>query len=206
MLVPLSGWVQWPYDWTPDGRFIIYGDGAAQTGDDLMILPMSGANASPAGRSEQKNDGDRKPRPFLRTQFNEGDARFSPDGRWVAYVSDESGRSEVYVRPFAESGQAVKRQISTAGGVSPRWRRDGKELFYLAVDKRLMAVPVQIGATFEAGTPAALFQVEVPAAFDGYDQYDVTSDGQRFLINTTVAEANRLPLTTVVNWTRDLKR
>ena len=75
-----------------------------------------------------------------------------------------------------------------------------------AADKRLMAVLVQIGATFDAGTPAALFRVEVPADFDRYDQYDVTADGQRFLVNTTVAEANRLPLTTVVNWTRDLKR
>ncbi len=110
MLVPLSGGVQWPYDWTLDGQFLIYGDGAAKTGEGLMFLPMSG---------------DRKPARFLGTQFNETEARFSPDGRWVAYGSDETGRSEVYVRSFP--GATEKRQISTAGGTSPRWRRDGKE-------------------------------------------------------------------------------
>ena len=191
MQVLLSGGVQWPYDWTLDGRFIIYGEGDPKTGQDLMILPL---------------EEDRKPRPFLRTQFNEVDARFSPDGRWVAYVSDESGRFEVYVRSFSEAGQSVKRQISAAGGTSPRWRRDGKELFFIAADKRFMAVPVRIETMFEAGTPAALFQVEAREGSRGGADYDVSADGQRFLINTSVTEANLLPLTTVVNWTRDLKR
>ncbi len=94
VLLPLSGWVQSSYDWTRDGRFILYGDGAAKTGEDLMLLPMFG---------------ERKPTPFLRTRFNEVDARFSPDGRWIAYVSDESGRSEVYVRSFQGAARARAR-------------------------------------------------------------------------------------------------
>ncbi len=191
LLVPLSGWVQWPNDWSLDGRFIIYGDGDPKTGEDLTILSL---------------EGDRKPRPFLRTQFNEVEARFSPDGRWVAYVSDESGRSEVYVRSFAEAGQGAKRQISIAGGTSPRWRRDGRELFFIAADKKLMTVPVRVGTTFEAGTPAALFRIDARDGPRGSGDYDVTADGQRFLVNTSVTEANLLPLTAVVNWTRDLKR
>jgi len=191
MLVPVSGFPQRPYDWTRDGRFIIYGDGEGQTGADLMILPL---------------EGDRKPRPFLRTQFNEHEARFSPDGRWVAYVSDESGPSEVYVRPFPEDRQGLKRQVSVGGGTSPRWRRDGTELFFIASDKKLMAVPVRTGASFEAGAPAALFRIEARVDPVGAGEYEVSADGQRFLINTSIVEVNLLPLTAVINWTQDLKR
>jgi Tol biopolymer transport system component len=189
-LVGVSGWVQTPYDSSADGHFVLYGDGDAKTGEDLMILPL---------------EADRKPRPFLRTQFNEVQARFSPDGRWVAYVSDESGRFEVYVRSFAQSGQPVKRQISASGGTNPAWRRDGKELFYVAPGKNLMTVPVQTGVGFETGTPFLLFRMAARTGPLG-DEYDSTGDGQRFLVNTNITEANSLPLTTVINWTRDLKR
>ena len=190
MLVPISGFPQRPYDWTPGGRFIIYGDGEAKTGQDLMLLPL---------------DGDRKPKPFLRTQFNEHEARFSPDGRWVAYVSDESGPSEVYVRSFADDSLGFKRQISVGGGTSPRWRRDGTELFYIASDKKLMAVPVRTGLSFEAGRPVALFPVDARDNPGEAGEYEVSADGLRFLINKSIVEVNSLPLTVVLNWTGDLK-
>jgi Tol biopolymer transport system component len=184
MLLPPSD-VQWAYDWSADGRFIVYAEAGAKTRMDLWILPL---------------DGDRKPFPFLMTLFNEKEARFSPDGRWVAYVSDESGKNEVYLQPFQKSGE--KWRISTAGGSQPVWRRDGKELFYLAADNKLMAVPVKIGASFEAGAPTALFRVD-PAAEHAYD---VTADGQRFLVNTNMSRAESLPITAVVNWAASLKR
>ena len=95
-------------------------------------------------------EGDHKPIPYLQTPFNEGDAQFSPDGKWMAYASNESGQPQVYVQAIPASG--AKWQISPAGGVQPRWRRDGKELFYISADQKLMAVPVKSGAGFEAGT------------------------------------------------------
>jgi Tol biopolymer transport system component len=183
-LTQTSGWVQFAYDWSPDGKFIIYADGEAKTGNDLWVLPLAGS---------------RKPAPFLRTQFNEGAARFSPDGRWIAYVSEESGRPEVYVRPF--QGAAEKWKVSNAGGEEPRWRRDGRELFYLAPDNKLMAVPVKLGENFEAGSPSALFRLEAIRK-----QYEVEASGQRFLASTPVAGAMPLPITVVVNWTADLGR
>jgi dipeptidyl aminopeptidase/acylaminoacyl peptidase len=152
---------------------------------DLWILPLFG---------------DRKPFPFLNTPSYEKEVRFSPDGRWLAYVSDESGKNEVYIQSFQKSGE--KRTISTAGGSQPVWRRDGKELFYLAADNRLMVVPVKVGSSFESGVPAALFRID-PAVEHAYD---VTSDGQRFLVNTNVTRAESLPITVVVNWTASLKR
>jgi dipeptidyl aminopeptidase/acylaminoacyl peptidase len=191
VLTPQSQWVQWPYDWSLDGRFIIYGDGGLKTGHDLILLPMFG---------------DRKPEPFLDTQFNEVDARFSPDGRWIAYISNESGQNEVYVRSLPSAGPGVMRQISVAGGTSPSWRRDGRELFYLAPDKRLMVVPVRAGVSFEAGSPIALFRAEVGDVVGRDTPYDVAADGQRFLINVRLVEAKLLPITVVVNWAAALKR
>ena len=144
--------------------------------------------------------GDRKPVPFLKTQFSESLANLSPDGRWIAYVSDESGKFEVYVQSFpTPSG---KWQVSTEGGNSPRWRRDGKELFYVAPDRKLMAVPVKLGTIFEAGAPGALFEANInPGGGPGIGhQYDVTADGQRFLLNLEPRETSTTPLTVVLNW------
>ena len=187
-LVPPGGEVQFPWTWaqTPAGQFILYPDRTPTTGSDLMLLPLQG---------------ERKPRPWLRTKFDEGDAQVSPGGRWVAYVSTESGRREVYVRLFDGAGEAI--QISTSGGITPRWRRDGRELYYLAPDGNMMAVAVQDGAGFHVGNPAHLFHVEL--ARDDFGQYDVSADGQRFLVNTG-AGRQALPVTVDVNWTAGLRK
>jgi eukaryotic-like serine/threonine-protein kinase len=178
------GLVQIPLDWvqTAEGQFIIFLEvGIAETGEDLMLLPLFG---------------DRKPQPFLNTQFNESDARFSPSGKWVAYVSNESGRNEVYVRALKGSGE--KWQISTAGGSSPRWRQE-KELFYIAADGRLMVVPLKTGTSFARGTPTPLFHTDSPLA-----EYDVAADGRRLLVNTGSNQS--VPVTVVMNWLAGLNR
>jgi Tol biopolymer transport system component/predicted Ser/Thr protein kinase len=173
-------------DWSPDGRFIAYESQDPKTGTDLWMLPLFG---------------DRKPFPLLQTEFNEGQGQFSPDGRWMAYVSDESGKREVYVQTFPASGG--KWQISDAGGAYPRWRRDGKELFYVTAGQKLMAVTVQTDSTFQAGRPHALFE---PRFFQPVIPYAVSADGQRFLVNTPLEEDNSSPVTVVLNWTAELKK
>ena len=144
--------------------------------------------------------GGRKPVPFLVTDADETEAAFSPDGKWIAYSSDESGRREVYVRDFAPdrvpATGAVKVPISNAGGYKPRWHPNGKELFYLALDGTMMSVPVTTSSGFEPGAPKALFKT----AATGFLPYDVSSDG-RFLVNTLSDTANQQsPITVVLNW------
>jgi eukaryotic-like serine/threonine-protein kinase len=181
---------KYPGSWSPDGRFILYVTGAAtpRTGNDLFILPLSG---------------DRKPYPFLQTQFNERPGQFSPDGRWVAYFSNESGKYEVYVAPFP--GPGGKWQISTGGGYFPRWRRDGTEIFYLAPDNKLMAAAVNgKGGSFEVGAVKPLFGTHTSGG--GRDRYDVSADGQRFLISTVPEQVASAPITIVLNWTAGLKK
>jgi serine/threonine protein kinase/Tol biopolymer transport system component len=176
-----------PQSWSPDGRFILYTSSGPPTGDDLFVLPLSG---------------DRKPVPFLQTPFNEYDGQFSPDGRWVAYGSDESGKDEVYVAPFP--GPGGKWQISTAVGTYPRWRRDGTEIFYLAPDNKLMAAAVNgKGSRFEVGAVKPLF--ETRALDPTRNCYAVSADGQRFLINTD-PQTTSAPITVVFNWAAGLKK
>ena len=175
-----------PTAWSPDGRVILYT--SAQNNGDLMVLPMTGT-------------GDRQPYPFLSTPFNEMQGVFAPDGTWVAYQSNESGRFEIYVRPFP--GPGGQWQISTGGGTSPRWRKDGKELYYVTPDNKMMAVPVAVqrtatGGTFVSGTPAALFQTHiVPGA--NRQNYDVARDG-RFLIITALDDTSTEPIHLLLNW------
>src|SRR5262245_21573823 len=181
---------KWPCDWSRDGRFILYVNLGQKTKTDLWVLPMTGQQ---------------KPIPFLQSTFNEDHARFSPDGHFIAYTSDESGRIEVYVQTFPTSGG--KWLISTNGGAQPRWRRDGKEIFYLAPDKKVMAVDVKLeGSTFEAGVPKVLFQTHVISYPNPRNVYDASADGQRFLIITTPEEVTTTPITVVANWTADLNR
>ena len=176
-------------DWSSDGQFIAYQTFHPKTKWDLLMVPMSG---------------DRQPFAFLQTEFNEHQAQFSRDAKWIAYTSDESGAPEVYVQTFPASGG--KWRVSTGGGCQPRWRRDGRELFYIAADRKLMAVDVKLGSTFEAGVPKALFGAGVLTLTDFRNHYAVTADGQRFLINTTIEGADTTPITVVVNWTAGLKR
>lgn len=143
--------------------------------------------------------GDRKPFAFIEAPFFELASQFSPDGHWVAYNSNETGRSEVYVVPFPGPGGKVL--VSTAGGDNARWRRDGKEIFYLERNTLMAAGVATNGSRFEVRAVQRLF--DVPTV-DGYWPYDVTPDGQRFLVNTLESEVP--PLTIVVNWPAALKK
>ncbi|HJZ82238.1 MAG TPA: protein kinase [Pyrinomonadaceae bacterium] len=179
-----------PSDWSKDGRFIIYTNLSQQTKSDLWVFPVTG---------------DQQPFPYLQSTFNEDHPRFSPDGHFVAYDSDESGKFEVYVQTFPASGG--KWLVSTNGGAQPRWRRDGKEMFFIAADRRLMAVDVKLeGSTFEAGVPKALFQTNVAGYPNPRNVYDVSADGRRFLIITPLEEISSTPITVVTNWNAGLTR
>ena len=191
-LLVKSAAVKHPNHWSLDGRFLIYDDHTAPN-QDLWIVPMTG---------------DRKPIPFLVTPADETDANFSPDTRWIAYSSDESGQREVYVQGFVAdhipAAGIGKWRISAAGGAKPRWGRDGKELYYMASDRKLMAVRVKFTATtFEVGDAVPLFATRTR----GFFPYDVAPDG-RFLLNTVTeaATANSSPITLVLNWTAGLKK
>ena len=175
-------------DWSSDGRFILFEINDPNNQSDLWVLPLFG---------------DKQPFPFLATEFSEYQGRFSPDGRWVAYVSNESGKQEVYVQSFPASGG--KWQISTDGGAQPVWRHDGRELFYINPDRKLMSVEIKTGATFEAGVPKMLFETRVDA-YASNNRYAVSPDGQRFLINVPVEAQSSSAITVVLNWTADLKR
>jgi eukaryotic-like serine/threonine-protein kinase len=177
-----------PNDWSPDGRFIVYESRNPKTKLDLWLLPTSG---------------DRKPVPFLQTEFNEQQAQFSPEGKWIAYTSDVSGRPEVYVQTFPASTGPLR--VSTGGGVQPKWRRDGHELFYIAPDRKLMVVEVKLGATFEAKAPQPLFSTRVLTFTEFPSHYAVTRDGQRFLISSQVDEAGLNTISVFVNWAAESK-
>ncbi len=187
-----------PLDWSRDGRFLLYSVQDPKTQSDLWALPMTG---------------ERKPFPVVQTSFDEVGGQFSPDGRWLAYASNESGRYEIYVRPFPEPGG--KWQVSTAGGTQPRWGRNGQELYYVAPDDRLIAVPTRLslnGRALDAGAPAALFPVRLAIGANiittgnfARAQYAVAPDG-RFLLNVAADEAVTSPITVVLNWQAGLKK
>ena len=146
--------------------------------------------------------GERKPYPFLQAPFSQLEAQFSPDGKWLAYFSLESGRPEVYVAPFPGSGG--KWLVSTEGGTWPRWRRDGKEILYLSPDNKVMAAEVRAsGSSFEVGAVRALFETRPYRT--GGAAFDVSADGQRFIIKYA-QEQPTAAITLVVNWTSELKK
>jgi dipeptidyl aminopeptidase/acylaminoacyl peptidase len=176
---------------------------AAQTRSDIWVLPMTGNPSAPLPSASLGTGGaGRKPFAFLQTQATETNAQISPDGKWVAYESDESGRNEVYVTPFP--GPGSKWQVSVSGGSRPRWRRDAKEIFYLAQDAKLMAAEIRpLGTSLEIGTVRPLFQVR--PSFPG-NVYDVTGDGKRFLVNSTTMDEIVTPINLVVNWPAALKK
>jgi hypothetical protein len=143
--------------------------------------------------------------PFVavRTAADDLGGTLSPDGRWLAYASDVTGRYEVYVQKFPEGGG--KRQLSNGGGSSPLWRRDNRELFYYGIDGRLMATTVKSGEIFESGATVSLFEFRA-GTVPGFAPYAVTGDGQRFLVNAIVESEANAPLTVIVNWMEQLKR
>jgi eukaryotic-like serine/threonine-protein kinase len=192
-----SGLPMDPNGWSPDGRYLLYSTGN-KSKRDLWVLPA--AAGTPPGT---------KPVPYLQGRYNEQQGQFSPDGRWIAYSSDETGSYQVYVQSFPAG--AGKFLVSTAGGSQPRWRRDGKEIFYISADGRLTAVAVKTEPRFEAGAPQALFDVRIPAGglTDWFSHYDVAADGKRFLVNTVAAGSAGpapTPITVIVNWPAAMKR
>jgi Tol biopolymer transport system component len=176
---------KFPNDWSRDGKYILY---TQDTDLWLVTLP------------------ELKSRLFLKAPSVLRNGQFSPDGKWVAYASNETGKWEIYVTSFPEA--RGKWQVSTGGGEQPRWRGDGKELFYLSSDGKMMAAPVTTGANFDASTPVALFQATPRQPVPIYDLfvYDVNRDGQRFLINTEVKQAEAAPMSIVLNWPAKLNK
>jgi Tol biopolymer transport system component len=176
---------QLSWDWSRDGKYLLVGKGT-----ELWYLSLP----------------DYQAKPFLQAKWIAQDAQFSPDGRWVAYTSNETGNWEVYVSPFPSANS--KWQVSRAGGEEPRWRRDGKELFYRSAEGKMMAVAVKTGASFEAGSPVTLFQTHMrqPISYQDMFFYDVTADGQKFLINTKVDEPNAAPLSITLNWASEMEK
>jgi dipeptidyl aminopeptidase/acylaminoacyl peptidase len=174
----------WLNDWSRDGEFIIYALDSRTTSGDLWILPITG---------------DRKPRPYLQTPAYEGGGTFSPDGQWVAYTSTVSGRSEVYVDSFPQA--ASPRQISTSGGSNPIWRKDGREVLFVAHDQTLMSAEFPKQGLPDNPVLKKLFRLPVPLAAAGrWHQFAVTGDGSRFLAIVPEPRTTPKSITVVVNW------
>jgi Tol biopolymer transport system component len=192
-LVLKSNELKFLQDWSRDGRFLIYSQGGVTT--HLWVMPL---------------EGDKKPVPSVQSEFAESEGRFSPDTRFVAYTSNASGKTEIYVQPFPDASGG-KWMVSKGGGAHPRWRRDGKELFYISADSKMTAVDVTLSPTFKAGIPKELFPAPISGGGGAVNntRYDVTADGQRFLINAIGAEANAgtsSPIIVVLNWQAGLKK
>ncbi len=172
-------------DWSKDGRFLLYSENDPKTATDLWALPMAG--------------NDRKPLVIVNTLFDERNGQFSPDGRWVAYETNESGRFEIEVQPFPNP--SGKWQVSTNGGVQPRWRPDGKELYFISPDGKMMAASIAAsGATFAAATPVALFPTQLASSVVApKQQYAVSRDG-RFLLDQLMESPGNRPITLILNW------
>jgi eukaryotic-like serine/threonine-protein kinase len=173
------------WDWSRDGKHIL-----VRKVNELWYVSWPG----------------RVVKPLLQTKWTVRNAQFSSDGRWMAYASNETGRMEIYVVPFPTA--SGRWQVSSAGGQEPRWRQDGKELFYISAEGKMMAVQVTTGASFEASSPVALFQTHrrQPVSAQDVFSYDVSGDGQRFLILTKVDEGNPAPLSLLLNWASEIER
>ena len=176
---------KYPSDWSRDGKYILY-----TRGTDLWLVTIPELKTSM----------------FLKAVSVLRNGQFSPDGKWVAYASNESGKWEIYVTSFPDP--RAKWQVSVGGGEQPRWRGDGRELFYLSSDSKIMAVHVTTGAKFDSGAPVALFQTtpRQPVSLNELFVYDVTRDGQRFLVNTQVKQAENPPMFVLLNWPALLKK
>jgi Tol biopolymer transport system component len=183
VITPMST-AEYVRDWSPDGRFIAYTEQWARSkGDIWLVAPQAKA----------------RPVAWAATPFTEADPRFSPDGKWLAYGSDESGHEEVYVARFDKPSERV--QISIGGGYSPSWRRDGKELYFIN-DNKLWAVSIQTSPSLDAGKPQVLFS-DNGASWDGFD---AMPDGQRFLVTRVLSGPTTRPLNVIVNWQQLLEK
>jgi hypothetical protein len=176
-----------PTDWSADGRFVLYTfNGNFPQTLDIWALPLSG---------------DRKPFPVIHTEFNESQGTFSPDVRWIAYTTDETGQPNVYVQPFLRAGGKIR--ISPNGGRNPHWRADGRELFYIDANGAMTSVSIDAKDTLAAGLPKTLFPAGVIST---QNMYAVTRDGQRFLVDARLRNTPTVtPLTVIVNWTSTLQ-
>ncbi len=193
-LLETPGIFDTPFSVSPDGRYIAYlrTDPKSNTGLDIWALPMF-----------PDKSGDQKPFPVVATKFQDVTPSFSPDGKWLAYANNETGRQEVYIQPFPSG--AGRWQVSTAGGVWPNWRKDGKELFFFSPDGQIMAVDVtKNGASLQLGTPHALFKATTVSGPNG--PYTVSADGKKFVMNTVLPQSITEPLTLITNWPTDLKQ
>src|SRR4029078_146696 len=178
-----------PNSWSPDGRFLLYNRIDPKTGPDIWVLPI---------------EGQKKPFVFLQTPFSETAARFSPDGKFVVYVSQDQGPPEVFVQTFPASGN--RWQISTKGGRAPAWRGDGKEIFYVSGDNKLVAVDVTTGNNFQVGIPKPLFDLTPLGAVSfGNVNFAPSLDGQQFLITRQRETSASLQYVVVQNWLSEKK-
>ncbi len=183
-----------PLSVSPDGRYIAYvrSDSKSSTGLDIWALPMF-----------PDKSGEQKPFPVVATNFSDVSPSFSPDGKWLAYANNETGRQEVYIQPFPSG--AGRWQVSTGGGTRPNWRKDGKELFYFSTNQQVMAVDVsQNGASLQLGAPRSLFKATTVGSPNG--PYTVSADGKKFVMNTVLPQSITEPLTLITNWPADLKQ
>jgi hypothetical protein len=174
-----------PTAWSPDGRFLLFEQTDPVSASDVWVLPLQG---------------DHTPHSYLASRFSESDAHFSPDGQWVAYTSDESGRQEVYVQHFPDAHEKVR--ISTSGGAAARWAPDGHELYFLSVDRQPMAVPMRLTNPLQVGLPTRLFEM---SAGLGANRYVPNHDGTRFLLSVGVGESNPAEIVVVLNWAAHLR-
>ena len=180
-----SGDAKNPTSWSKDGRFLLFNRTLTKTRTDVWVLPLSG---------------DRKPFPLVQSEFIDRNGQFSPDGRWVAHVSDESGRLEIYVVPFP--GPGGKWQVSPNGGSAPQWSADGTEIFYISPDRELMTVEVRSGAEFQVSSPKRLFSLSPSSPVSSFE---ASRDGRRFLQGVPRDGAGA-PVTLVLNWTSEIGR
>jgi hypothetical protein len=186
-----------PLDISPDGRYLLYATPRDSPDNGIYLQPL---------------DGDGVPTllagPWPPDVANKRGARISPDGRWLAYTSPAAGQDEIYVRSLSDGASGMWR-VSSHGGIEPQWRGDGRELFFIGADRRLMAVPVATEGGFRAGTPTALFLTGLEPSglpIAGRNQYVVTADGQRFLISAPRPDTASPPITVLFNWAAALKK